>query len=595
MNNKLIVITTASTLLLTCGLSHAASFSHNGLQAQLDTTLSYGLATRVESRDQGIISLANGGTAFGANSDDGNLNYDRGIFSNAFKITSEMELSYRNYGAFVRASAFYDIENKDGDRARTPLSEETQDLAGSDVQLLDAYLWSHFDLGTQPAEVRIGNQLLSWGESTFIQNSINTINPVDVSKIRVPGAELREALIPVPILSASMDTGDNTSIELFYQLKWEKTRADPVGSYFSTNDFAADGGTRVMLGWGAVPDQISPGTVVSPPATTAVVARAPDQEAKDSGQFGIAFRHYSEALNNTEFGFYYINYHSRLPLIGAITGTAAATLGVDPNGQSYVETSRYFISYPEDIKLYGLSFNTLLGRSGIALQGEISYRQDVPLQIDDIEILLAALGAQANVAPTPAALLLANEGQLGLVGFDTVIPGYLRRDVTQTQVTATKMFGPAWGANATVLLGEVGVTTVLDMPDKEVLRLNGPGTFVSGNPNLAAIHQGYAETADRFADQVSWGYRLLARMQFNNVYRSINLAPRIAWQHDVNGTSPGPAGNFIEDRKALTLALSGVYQNIYSADISYTRFSGAGRYNLINDRDFIAANIKYSF
>ncbi|MCF6323966.1 MAG: DUF1302 domain-containing protein [Gammaproteobacteria bacterium] len=593
MNNKLIVITTASTLLLTCGLSNAASFNHNGLQGQIDTTLSYGLASRVESRDQRIIGIANGGTAFGANSDDGNLNYDKGIISNAFKVTSEMELSYQNYGAFVRASAFYDIENEKGDRARTPLSEKTLDLSGSAVKLLDAYLWSQFNISNQHAEVRIGNQLLSWGESTFIQNSINTINPVDVSKIRVPGAELREALIPVPILSAAMDTSDNTSIELFYQLKWEKTIADPVGSYFSANDFAADGGSRVMLGWGAVPDQISPGTVVSPPATTAVVSRAPDQEAKDSGQFGLAFRLYSEALNNTEFGFYYINYHSRLPLIGAITGTAAATLGVDPNGQSYVESARYFISYPEDIKLYGLSFNTLLGRSGIALQGEVSYRQDVPLQIDDIEILLAALGAQANLSP--AAALLANEGQLGLVGFETVIPGYLRRDVSQTQVTATKIFGPAWGANATVLLGEVGVTTVLDMPDKEVLRLNGPGTFVSGNPNLAPLHQNSYETADRFADQVSWGYRLLARMQFDNVYKSINLAPRIAWQHDVNGISPGPAGNFIEGRRAVTLGLSGDYQNVYSADISYTRFSGAGRYNLINDRDFIAANIKYSF
>ncbi|VAW89588.1 FIG067310: hypothetical protein, partial [hydrothermal vent metagenome] len=485
MNNKLIVATTASTLLLTCGLSHAASFNHNGLQGQLDTTLSYGIASRVESRDQSIISIANGGTAFGANSDDGNLNYDRGIISNAFKITSEIELSYQNYGAFVRASAFYDIENEKGDRARTPLSEDTLDLTGSAVRLLDAYLWSQFDISNQPAEVRIGNQLLSWGESTFIQNSINTINPVDASKIRVPGAELREALIPVPILSAAMDTSDNTSLELFYQLKWEETRADPVGSYFSTNDFAADGGTRVMLGWGAVPDQISSGTVVSPPATTAVVSRAPDQEAKNSGQFGLAFRLYSEALNNTEFGFYYINYHSRLPLIGAITGSAAAAAGVDPNGQSYVETSRYFISYPEDIKLYGLSFNTLLGHSGIALQGEVSYRQDVPLQIDDIEILLAALGAQDNLSPgLTGAALLASEGQLGLVGFDTIIPGYLRRDVTQTQVTATRMFGPAWGANATVLLGEVGVTTVLDMPDKEVLRLNGPGTFISGNPNL---------------------------------------------------------------------------------------------------------------
>ena len=30
-------------------------------------------------------------------------------------------------------------------------------------------------------------------------------------------------------------------------------------------------------------------------------------------------------------------------------------------------------------------------------------------------------------------------------------------------------------------------------------------------------------------------------------------------------------------------------------DVSYTDFFGAGRYNLINDRDFVAANLKFSF
>lgn len=596
MNNKLVFTTAIPVLLLNWGQAKAFEFGEDDLRGQLDTTLSYGITSRVEDRDQSIIGIANGGTGFSVNSDDGNLNYDKGIVSNTIKITSEMELSYPSYGAFIRVTAFHDQENENGDRARTPLSDEAKELVGSDIDLLDAYLWKQFDIGNKPAEIRIGNQLLSWGESTFIQNSINTINPVDVSKIRVPGAELREALTPVPMISASMDTSDNTSLEVFYQLKWEKTEIDPTGSYFSVNDFAGVGGTRVLLGWGAVSDQVPAAAVIQPPATTGVVSRGPDDEADDSGQYGVAFRLYSEKLNNTEFGVYAINYHSRLPLIGAITGTADAAAGVDPNGLSYVQTSRYIISYPEDIKLYGVSFNTLLGRSGIALQGEISYRQDVPLQIDDVEILLAALGAQDNLSPgNTDAALLASEGQLGLVPFETVIPGYLRRDVAQTQVTATKVFGPGMGADATVLLGEVGVTTVIDMPDKDVLRLNGPGTFVSGNPNLAAVHQNSYETADHFADQMSWGYRLLARMQFDNAFKSINLAPRLAWQHDVNGVSPGPAGNFIEGRKAVTVGLSGDYQNVYSADISYTRFSGAGRYNLINDRDFIAANIKYSF
>ncbi len=39
-----------------------------------------------------------------------------------------------------------------------------------------------------------------------------------------------------------------------------------------------------------------------------------DRDADDSGQWGIALRWYSEAFGSTEFGFYYQNYHSRLPL-----------------------------------------------------------------------------------------------------------------------------------------------------------------------------------------------------------------------------------------------------------------------------------------
>ncbi len=596
----MLLTTTAPLLLLLSGTAGALEFQKGELYGSWDTTLAWGIASRLEERDERLIGIANGGTAYGVNSDDGNLNYDKGVYSNIFKITSEIELNYRNFGGFFRAIAFYDYETEKEDRERTPLSDDAKELLGSDVDLRDAYLWSLFDIGDKPAEVRIGNQLLSWGESTFIQNSINTINPVDVSKARVPGAELREVLLPIPILSASVATSENTNVELFYQLQWEKTEADPVGSYYGSNDFAPAGGERVMLGWGAVPDDISADFIITPPATTGVVARGADREAKDSGQYGIAVRLYAPSLNDTEFGLYYINYHSRLPLIGATTGTAAAAAGVDPDGQSYVQTARYFISYPEDIKLYGLSFNTDIGRSGIALQGEISYRQDVPLQIDDVEILFAALGAQDNLSPgNTGAAALAADGQLGLVPFETDIPGYIRKDVSQVQMTATKVFGPAFGANTTVLLGEIGVTHVIDMPAKDVLRLNGPGTFLSGNEAIASAneagHPSQFESADRFADATSWGYRLLTRMQFDNAFRSINLAPRIVWQHDVNGISPGPAGNFLEGRRALTLALGATYQNSYSADLSYTRYSGAGRYNLINDRDYVAFNIKYSF
>ena len=88
---------------------------------------------------------------------------------------------------------------------------------------------------------------------------------------------------------------------------------------------------------------------------------------------------------------------------------------------------------------------------------------------------------------------------------------------------------------------------------------------------------------------------MVGKLDFNNAIGAVTLSPRVAWQHDVNGNSPGPGGNFLEGRKAITFGIGANYLDRWTADLSYTDFFGAGRYNLLNDRDIVAANIKYSF
>ncbi len=83
-----------------------AEFEKGDLSLSLDTTVSYGLTYRLNDRDPRLIGLANGGSAFSVNADDGNLNYDTGLVSNLPRIISELELKYGNFGAFVRASGF---------------------------------------------------------------------------------------------------------------------------------------------------------------------------------------------------------------------------------------------------------------------------------------------------------------------------------------------------------------------------------------------------------------------------------------------------------------------------------------------------------
>ena len=114
------------------------------------------------------------------------------------------------------------------------MSDAAKDRVGRDVEVLDAYVAAAFDAGDAAFDFRLGKHVLNWGESTFIPNGINAINPFDVSKLRRPGSELREALLPVGLVSLSVAPTDLLSVEGFYQFDWEPTEIDPVGSYFST-------------------------------------------------------------------------------------------------------------------------------------------------------------------------------------------------------------------------------------------------------------------------------------------------------------------------------------------------------------------------
>jgi hypothetical protein len=198
------------------------------LTGSFDTTVSVGAAWRVEGRDKDFIGVSNGGRSLSVNGDDGNLNYGKGFVSQIAKVTHELELNYRNYGLFVRGNYFYDFRNQN----KNGLSRRAKSEVGKGATLLDAYISGNFNIGDRLLNVRLGSQVLSWGESTFIQNGINIINTVNLSQLRTPGSELRNALIPSPMISASFDITDNLTIEGFYQFSFENIEIDPPGTYF---------------------------------------------------------------------------------------------------------------------------------------------------------------------------------------------------------------------------------------------------------------------------------------------------------------------------------------------------------------------------
>lgn len=544
----------------------ALNFNLGAIDGSFDSTLTAGVSWRMADIDPQNASPGNlpGGQALSSTNDDGTLNFEKNeTFSKIVKGVHELQLSHERSGLFTRFNYWYDKELKDESRphghgpnnyqAGAPLNDDnfSDSSKFSGINLLDAFVYSGFEVGSIPVDVRLGKQVVSWGESTFIQNSINTINPIDVAALRRPGAELKEGLIPVNMFYSSLGLTEALSLEMFYQLDWDKTQIDACGTYFSNSDVVADGCNVLTLS-NQVPDSVLASMPV--PQGQGALLRTDDREPDDQGQFGLSLRYYAQELNDTEFGLYYLNYHSRVPLLGV------TTKGGMPN---------YFIGYPEDIQLYGASFNTNVGLW--AVSGEISHRVDMPVQINGSEViggLFGALGAGPATTFTPRVTL----------GEDA--PGWDLFDVSQAQMTLVRTFNRVAGANRLALVGEVGFSHIHGSLDDHPYGRNT--NYGAGAPG-----------DDGFVTNNAWGYRLRASLEYLNAFAGVNLKPVLSFGHDVNGVSP-TGGSFNEGNKTVGFSLNADYQSRYRATLSYTNFFG-GDFNTREDRDFASVSVSVGF
>jgi len=616
-----LAVSLASTL---ASPAFAVNFNIGEIEGQFDSSLSVGASWSTAKADKDLIGVNNGGRGLSQTTDDGRLNFKRGeTFSKIFKGIHDLELKYGDTGVFVRGKYWYDFELKDEGREFKDISDSNrkEGAKSSGGELLDAFIYHNYSIGDQPGTVRLGKQVVSWGESTFLQNSINSINPIDVAAFRRPGAEVKEGLIPVNMFYVSQSLTDTLSAEFFYQLEWDQTVVDNCGTFFSQPDVYADGcndNLRLLNSSRSIPAAALPALTargVDINQEGVLVRRSGDRDARDDGQWGMALRWYADSLD-TEFGAYFMNYHSRAPIFSATGAPASVFPAAAGLGQLaplvVAGNSSYFIEYPEDIRLYGLSFSTTLP-TGTAWNGEISYRPNAPVQLNTTDILYAGVGPLAGISPAFA--LFGNASLLdGVAGQD--LHGYRRKEVTQVQTTFTHFFDQVMGASRMTLVGEVGMTYVGGLESKSDVRYGRDPVFGPGAlPNTGALNTcqtlnqstingagNGASTAnlskncnsDGYTTSASWGYRMRAIWDYNDVFAGVNLKPNVAWSHDVKGYSPGPGGNFEEGRKAVSLGLDAEYQNTYTASLAYTNFFG-GDYSTQKDRDFVALSFGMNF
>lgn len=603
--------------------------------------------------------------------------------------------------AYVERTGLY--RGARGDAVKIPATAAADRQLGLDLRLLDLNLSTRLPLpGERQLNLQIGRQSINWGESTLlIVNSLNTFSAPNVNALYRPGfLELSEVLRPVDALRLSTALSGELTLEAFYQYRWESAEIAPPGSYLSTVDVGSgNAADRFYLGFGKVaenpyrlslPDELMLSALTDSHGTPELL---PERAARDGGQFGVSLQYYAEGLGNgTTLALYAARYHSRLPYLsfyagqyGCASGPSAPTpaaegpgkylsdmaslllacpgadaalvlesalpvglappvrdqrIGADGNALP-IGTVQARLEYPEDIALFGFSFNTTVG--DWALQGEIAYRPDAPLQVDDTDLGFAALqssfprgsgsgGADDRfdvglpgvgvIAQLPGARLAIPDFVSAYRGRDPLsyqpgeyIRGWENFATAQYNLGATYVLGPdnGLGADQILFIGELGATQVFDLPSLDRLQIEGPATFThasagidgSGADGSAQSNSGVigssglrfnpTQQREGFADAFAWGYRLIGLFRYESVWPGISLSPSLVWMHDVQGTAPGPGENFVAGRKNLIASLETRFGASWGWTLGYSAFFGGGSHNLLRDRDFLQTAVRWTF
>ena len=201
------------------------------------------------------------------------------------------------------------------------------------------------------------------------------------------------------------------------------------------------------------------------------------------------------------------------------------------------------------------------------------------------------------------------------------IQGYQRMQDFEFNLGATKVLGATdnpIGADQVILLYELGADYVPFMPPYDRLVLQAPGTNYGptagadgsgadgsrmGCSNIPDCSYGpdglrfnpHQQDHSLYPDKLSWGYRIIALIDYEQILPGITLKPLLVFSQDVQGTSPGPAGNFVKGRKQVNTLFEFRYHQPLSLSVGYTWYWGGGAANTLSDRDFAQLSLKYQF
>lgn len=343
---KLSPIAVATLLSLGMGAVHAGETIElgDGLKFDWRLNVSYGLGVRLDNPSP-VLST------------DGNNNFKKGaLTANRLGAVWESRLSKGDSGFVLNASTFYDDvyhgrNDNPGPYISTPgryneFNSAAKRYGGGYSRLLDTYAYTSFNMGESRATVRVGKQVVNWGESNLFANIAAAQGPSDAAKAASPGAEIKEILLPEDQISASLELNPRLSLLAHYQFGFHETLLPAPGMYTSTSNALGPGASCLGVYMGA---------------NCAGLQRGDDIRPSKAGQWGIGGRF--RVTDETEVGLYYLRYNERTP-----------SLVINMNGRI---PSGYQVRYFDDVQMLGATASSTFGKfSGYT---EVSYRKGTPV------------------------------------------------------------------------------------------------------------------------------------------------------------------------------------------------------------------------
>lgn len=595
------------------GTAMAAGFEFGpGIKGSFDTTLTAAMAARTGSPNCGFIGQDNGGCASTGpvevanrqpgefsqsydiariNQDNGNLNYKRGqVFASGLRGLHELTLSHPSgWSGLLRANWVQDFSV---DRTqRTPLSDSVRDKAVHEFRFLDAYVSKEFDAGPFPGRVRIGNQVINWGEALFISGGVGATNGIDITKLHSPGAQLKEIQIPAPMVSMNLRLGKGLAMEGYVQTHWNKSRLDPVGTFFSTSDLIGRGAQSAYLptslansigAFSGLPPAPAgstgdSGTDLATAAgnplygpltgTGSVFPAAGDRSPSNRGQWGLALRKADDESGN-EAAVYLLRYHDKLPNVGV---TIDQSLGANP-----LAIGAIYNDYASGRIMLGASYNFRVADWSVGIEGSYRPRETVPID--------------PTIVINPANPYYCN-GDLDPTHFratGTECKGSVDRKKIQFNVSALQMLQPNGQLGGLLRLSGASEGSLL----VEAAVAHYPNLF-SGAPVPFAVTNDY-----RMPTRTSSGLVTQLTLAYPNWLNTGWLMTHDATlSYGVSGISASTLPGFIEGAGALGLGFTIDFHSKPGTKlrVDYSANFGGGLSNSLRDRNWIGVSLSTSF